>query len=274
MSKILFPTDFSEASEKAFPYAHSFAQFLNRSIEVVHYYHPVMNDLSGVDYNLAKELQDMKTEQMEKFIDRLDLGEVEVKTSVQVGFPIQTIVERSKEDEVSLIIMSTKGEKNALDRWLGSISSEVSVKARCPVILVPSGEHKAELKNVLYATSHESLNEKSVRRLQNLIQQLGAAVHFLYVAPDEVQSENVRNEVIDMLFADGEPNFSFSIHLIEGDDPVEGINQYIKENTIDLVIMYNVTRSFWKGLVHRSTTRQMAFNTQAPLLIMHQKDHD
>lgn len=274
MSKIIFPTDFSKTSEAAFDFAASFARFLNRSIEIVHYYHPVMNDLSGVDYNLAKELQDMKTEQMEKFVERLNKEGVEVNTSIQVGFPIQTIVDRSKEDEVSLIIMSTKGEKNALDRWLGSISSEVSVKARCPVILVPEGEHSAELKNVLYASSHESLNEKSIRKLQNLIQQLGAAVHFLYVAPDDSEKDNIRKEVIDMLFADGEPNFSFSFHLIEDDEPVDGINTYIKNNTIDLLIMYNVSRSFWQSLVHESKSRKMAFNTQVPLLIMHQKDHD
>ena len=274
MSKIIFPTDFSKASQDSFDYAASFARFLNREIEIVHYYHPVMNDLSGVDYNLAKELQDMKTEQMEKFLGRLDTDDVQVSTSVQVGFPIQTIVERSKEDEVSLIIMSTKGEKNALDRWLGSISSEVSVKAHCPVILVPEGQYTADLKNVLYATSHESLNEKSVRRLQNLIQQLGASVHFLYVAPDDSDKENLRNEVIDILFADGEPNFAFSFNLIEGEDPVDGINQYIKENPIDLLIMYNLSRSFWKSLVHKSKTRKMAFNTKVPLLIMHQKDHD
>jgi nucleotide-binding universal stress UspA family protein len=274
MAKILFPTDFSEASEASFPYARSFAEFLKRDIELVHYYHPVMNDLSGVDYNLAKELQDMKTEQMANFASRLDHKDVTVTTTVQVGFPVQTLVERSKEESTTLIIMSTRGEKNALDRWLGSISSEVSVKSHCPVILVPPGTTKIGLENVVYATSHEALNEKSIRRLQNLIQQLGAAVHFCYVAPEGAQTDTVKNEIIDILFADGEPNFSFSIHLIEDESPVEGINEYVSQNETDLIIMYNVDRGFWEGILHRSISKEMSFNSKAPLLIMHSKDHD
>ncbi len=272
MSKILFPTDFSSASENAWPTAKAFANFLNRKIEVAHYFHPVTTDVSGVDYNLAKELQELKEEQMNSYVEGLDTQGVEVTSTVQVGFPIQSMVERSKEDEVSLIIMSTQGEKHALDRWLGSVSSELSVKARCPVILVPDGDHKVTFENVLYATSHESLDVSSIRRLQDLIQQLGAAIHFLYVAPDDTNRESLSSQLLDTLFADGEPNYSFTIEILEEDDVISGINNYVKENQIDLTIMYNVTRTWWKSLVHKSVSKRMAFNTKTPLLVMHQDD--
>jgi hypothetical protein len=36
--------------------------------------------------------------------------------------------------------------------------------------------------------------------------------------------------------------------------------------------MYNVARSWWKSLVHRSMSKRMAFNTKTPLLVMHQDD--
>jgi nucleotide-binding universal stress UspA family protein len=272
MSKILFPTDFSETSEKAWPTAKAFAQFLQRSIEVAHYFHPVTTDVSGVDYNLAKELQELKDEQMKNYMESLDTSGVNVTSSVQVGFPIQSMVERSKEEETSLIVMSTQGERHALDRWLGSVSSELSVKARCPVILVPEGKHSMTFKNVLYATSHESLNDQSIRRLQNLIQQLGAAIHFLYVAPKDADRDALSKQLLDTLFADGEPNFSFSVEILNSDDIISGINGYVKENQIDLTIMYNVSRSWWKSLVHKSTSKRMAFNTETPLLVMHQDD--
>ncbi len=272
MSKILFPTDFSSASENAWPTAKAFATFLKRSIEVVHYFHPVTTDVSGVDYNLAKELQDLKEEQMDNYVKALDTEGLDVSSIVQVGFPIQSMVERSKEEEVSLIVMSTQGEQHALDRWLGSVSSELSVKARCPVILVPDGKHSNSFKNVLYATSHESLDVGSIRRLQNLIQQLGAAIHFLYVAPDDTNRESLSSQLLDTLFTDGEPNFSFTIEILEQEDVIEGINKYVKENHIDLSVMYNVSRSWWKSLVHRSMSKRMAFNTQTPLLVMHQDD--
>ena len=272
MSKILFPTDFSSASENAWPTAKAFAKFLNRDIEVVHYFHPVTTDVSGVDYNLAKELQELKEEQMENYVKNLNTDGLKVDSTVQVGFPIQSMVERSKEEEVTLIIMSTQGEQHALDRWLGSVSSELSVKARCPVILVPDGTHAESFENILYATSHESLDVASIRRLQNLIQQLGAAIHFLYVAPDDSNRDSLSSQLLDTLFADGEPNYSFTIEILEQDDVISGINNYVKENQIDLTIMYNVTRSWWKSLVHRSMSKRMAFNTETPLLVMHQDD--
>lgn len=272
MSRILFPTDFSSASEKAWPTAKAFANFLQRDIEVVHYFHPVTTDVSGVDYNLAKELQELKQEQMKSYIEALDKDGVEVETTVQVGFPIQSMVQRSKEEEVSLIIMSTQGEQHALDRWLGSVSSELSVKARCPVILVPEGKHSNAFKNILYATSHDSLENNSIQRLQNLIQQLGAAIHFLYVAPDEHDREDLSSQLLDTLFTDGEPNFSFTLEVVEKEDVIEGINDYVKKNNIDLTVMYNMTRSWWKSLVHSSISKRMAFNTETPLLIMHQDD--
>jgi hypothetical protein len=56
--------------------------------------------------------------------------------------------------------------------------------------------------------------------------------------------------------------------FLEGEDPVAGIEQSIREQKVNLLVMVPRQHDFWDILFNRSTTRQMAFQTPVPLLVL------
>ncbi|MBN1486012.1 MAG: universal stress protein, partial [Anaerolineae bacterium] len=53
------------------------------------------------------------------------------------GNPARKILETAKEEDISLIVLGTRGPSNVTDFILGEVSSEVLRYASCPVFLVP-----------------------------------------------------------------------------------------------------------------------------------------
>lgn len=59
---------------------------------------------------------------------------------VDVGHPADRLVAAAEDEEASLIVLGSHGPRSPL---LGSISAEVSRRARCPVVVVPPGADAA-----------------------------------------------------------------------------------------------------------------------------------
>ena len=53
------------------------------------------------------------------------------------GNPARKIVQMTKDENVSLIVLGTRGPSDVKDLLLGDVSTEVLRYARCPVFLVP-----------------------------------------------------------------------------------------------------------------------------------------
>ena len=68
------------------------------------------------------------------------------------------------------------------------------------------------------------------------------------------------------------PDFSFEIAEVDGETVAEGLNNYIQDHPMDLVVMVNLHRKFWDGLFHKSRTKQMALTTKTPLMVLHMEE--
>jgi nucleotide-binding universal stress UspA family protein len=55
---------------------------------------------------------------------------------VDIGHPADRLVSAADDEEASLLVVGSHGPRSSL---LGSISAEVSRRARCPVVVVPPG---------------------------------------------------------------------------------------------------------------------------------------
>jgi nucleotide-binding universal stress UspA family protein len=133
---ILFATDFSPASEAAFPYLLSLAHCYDSKVIVAH---AVTIDLvagtTPVPPPEDLDWQDAKQE-MAKYADGRDFEGLRHEFLVEKGYPPAVISDLITHEGVDLVVLGTHGRKGFSKLVLGSVAEQIFRKARCPVLTV------------------------------------------------------------------------------------------------------------------------------------------
>lgn len=145
ISKILFPTDFSELSEGAAPHAALVARAHGAELIVLHLVEPVVaNTPSAVGVMpVVDEITSEDRERIRRFAER-HFGGLPVHTEVRHGFPARDISPYAASVQADLIVIGTHAD-GILKRIIhGSVSKSVLESSPCPVLMVPLAAIKAE----------------------------------------------------------------------------------------------------------------------------------
>ena len=139
--QILFPIDFSECSEKVFPFALEMAQKFDAKLHLLF----VARDISYLTMlaiprdrlmNTSTEIASAGENQMKAFCDKQLSGFPNHETKVVIGDPAEEIVKFADEQGIDMIVMATHGRKG-LDRTLmGSVADHVIKNAAMPVLTI------------------------------------------------------------------------------------------------------------------------------------------
>jgi nucleotide-binding universal stress UspA family protein len=125
-TEILFPTDFSPASEAAGRIARAMALEASARLHVLHVVPPVTDPsvfqehLTRVGQGLAEGLR--------------------IETALRTGLAGRTIVHYAREKGIGLIVLGTHGRTGFSHAILGSVAETVVRLAPCPVLTVPAGQ--------------------------------------------------------------------------------------------------------------------------------------
>jgi len=144
IKRIIVPTDFSDESKKAFPYATALAQKFGATIALL-YVVPTHLALSIEQLGLVLEEERLK-ERARKELPRFRQAEldakIQVSTMVREGGPAHEICRAAEIAPAGLIIMSTHGHTGFKRFMLGSVTARVLRHAPCPVLVVREREHE------------------------------------------------------------------------------------------------------------------------------------
>lgn len=150
VKKILFPTDFSEASHFALSYATQLAKMYSAEIEIVHIMFDEANIVSFylpqmTMQNISDEFEEGATKQFDEFIESAeDLKDIKYSRKILKGTPYNEIVKEAEVGEFDLIVIGTHGRTGLEHVLFGSTAEKVVRKAPCPVLTVrPKGSVNA-----------------------------------------------------------------------------------------------------------------------------------
>lgn len=141
ITKVLFPTDFSEGAVYAFPYAIDMVKRHQAELHLVHVIYDIF-DATGLHVphtsvdTLYKELQESAEKQLSLFAldQRKDIPRTQ--TAVLHGVPYEELLKYAQQNGIDLIVIGTHGRKG-LDRIIfGSTAERVVRNAFCPVLTV------------------------------------------------------------------------------------------------------------------------------------------
>ena len=139
--KILFPTDFSDVSMSALGYVKQLKEGGAKTVVLLHVIDQrslqAIEQYAGTkSMTLEQEIMVQAEKEIEKIEDELKQSGFEVKTLIKTGYPIITILEAEKEEDVSIIVIGSHGKSNLEEMFLGSVSEKVIRKSKRPVLII------------------------------------------------------------------------------------------------------------------------------------------
>lgn len=138
LSNIVFGTDFSKASDKAFELALKIAHSLNCEL---HIFHALDISLTHIERNMSQDEIEQKIREAYrmirfKYVSKMK-GNKNYSMDVWEGIPYVEIVKYSREKHADLIVMAHNSRKLDTDGpKIGSNMEQVIMRAGCPVISV------------------------------------------------------------------------------------------------------------------------------------------
>ncbi len=280
---IVIATDFSDESLIAYHYAHRLASHFQASLKVIHAFQIFVNtarpELTELATPSISDLQKLNEDRMLEFIQQMNNSldsetlvatQVNVTTEVKVGFAAECLIEISKDPSVDLLVLGTSGEKNWLDRLLGSVSVEVSQGAHCPVLLVPQKAVFRGIRHILYGVSQESAKPNTLRITVDWAKYFQSKVHFVHVDTDSHDGlqETTRHFFIHYIDQYA-PDLPYSLSAINATSVMKGLWGYSVKNEVDLVVVVSHHRDFWERFNHHSVSKELSLHARLPILYLY-----
>ncbi len=137
--KILFAHNATPAAERALIYLEHLARQEEAEVVVLHVYQSLERYSATAGYiQLVEQLETVAHEVVSDTVEYLQNAGVSAVGAVAAGSSTaRVIVEMARDEEVSLIVLGTRGPTQVSDLLLGDVSTEVLRHAPCPVFLVP-----------------------------------------------------------------------------------------------------------------------------------------
>ena len=273
IKNILVPIDFSITSRDAYRYALKLSESLNAKLTVTHVIQNLVmvSDVMIAPFPLVDRIQIMRD--IEQFISEEGGSKNEVDIEILEGNVVDVLTELSKSNKTDLIVIGTTGLSDVLSKLFGSISTELSNKAHCPVVLVPRGAEWQPLEQIMYASNYDSVNADTIKEITNFAINIGADIHFVNVKSYDPVFE-IKEKELDWkeLFKNLDSNLYYETHTIYGNDTSEELNKYSETNNINMMAFVSKHRNFWGNLIHKSVTENSAISTTIPMLVIHIDD--
>ncbi len=144
--KILFPTDFSDASRKAMEYIKELKESGTEEIVLLNVIRPQYYYLSEDSFikDVKGPVEELKKEARQKLIalaTELQEGGFKVKAVLAMGIPFSKILEVAQKEEVSSIFLGSQRKSLLKKIFLGSVSEAVTRKSEHPVFIIKDDSH-------------------------------------------------------------------------------------------------------------------------------------
>jgi nucleotide-binding universal stress UspA family protein len=138
--KILFPTDFSDVSQKAVKYIKQLKGAGAQEVIVLHVIDEkellVLSRVPDQYLQITAQLKKEIAKEMAAIEADMTTEGFRVKLKVETGKPFTEIMMTAAEEKVSIIVVGSHGRSNIEDMLMGSVSENVIRHAKVPLLVI------------------------------------------------------------------------------------------------------------------------------------------
>jgi nucleotide-binding universal stress UspA family protein len=216
--QILYPTDISEASLPALPYAVSLARWYGARLTVLHVV-PTFDPMQirpGRLEDPAQIVQPPTRDEvlgvMQQSIEAGTPADVELVLSAEAGDAAGVIIDQALTIPADLLVMGTHGRSGFDHLLFGSVTEKVMRRAPCPVLTVPPHARPADagevaFRRILCAIDFSPGSLQALGCALDLARRASGAVTVLYaidvlaeeepaVSPDRLHLDEYRQQLV------------------------------------------------------------------------------
>jgi nucleotide-binding universal stress UspA family protein len=142
MRRILFASDFSKASGKAFTTAVTMAKANQATLTILHVIVPFVPIVPEQYINtvtweqIDRQARRWSQRQLVKLVDRAKKAGIRAVGLLLEGDPAQQIVRAARSKRADLLVVGTHGRTGLSKLFVGSVAARVVATASCPVATV------------------------------------------------------------------------------------------------------------------------------------------
>ena len=283
IQKILFPTDFTATSERAFSAAARLADVFDAELHVLNAAveaYELSDDPMG-HLNLRRESGDTWSDAV---TPGLFNGSRVVHAQVRGSSPSDGILEYADQHAVDLIVMATHGRRG-LDRFLlGSVAEEIVRRANCPVLTLRDPAKAAgDWKRILVPLDFDESASATLAYAMGLAASSGAELDLLHVIEEAVFPtiygvdsfavavpslvEDSRHALTDLAERTDGPTAPYTCHVRIG-HPATEIAGFAAENDADLIVMATHGYTGIQHLILGSVAAKVVRTAPCPAITM------
>lgn len=247
LKNILFPTDFSQASRDALPFARKLAQVYGSTILVAHAIPPephLQVVLDRVPPQDEVVWQDVR-HRFENFLHGCSFGTVPWKPVLDRGDLAELIPAIIEEQKVDLIVLGTHGRRGVSKLILGSSAEKVYRSASCPVLTVGPKAHERpdwKIRRILCPIDTAEDPDPVLRYALSIAEENQAELIILEAVPmvpwqhrSDVEAQSRR--ALDSLIPESAKDWCTPDVVVRWDYPPDAILEEAQDRNADLIVM-------------------------------------
>ncbi len=279
MMNILIPTDFSENSHAAIRYALEYFADIAVNFYILHISlkNPstveekpeVIHDSFGGNQVLNSPSIMLK--------EQIESCKLITKNTEHTFIPIydnvhlvEAIRKQVKEKEIHFILMGTKGASSANKNELGSNTSNVITKVKCPVFIIPENASFKKINNIAFLTDYNCIyRNKVISALSYTLKLQAAALRVLHIRSQnspltEFQTDN--KGFLHSFFKETKHSF----HFLEHKKIETGIQDFVETWEINMVAIVGKNLNLIQRLLFKPMSDTSSYQSEIPFLILHE----
>lgn len=272
MKKILVPTDFSETATNALIYARGMNSTLNGLIQLVHVHKPEAIYVESSPM-IDERVEQIRRDDFDRLVNRINNSWTAASEDVlpidgifKVGFVAQELEKLCQTEEAEpLIVVGSVGASGPLKKIFGSVSTQIAKTSKSPVLIVPADATYNKISDLVFTLDNLTVDVRCLPKVLDFAAAFDAQVHLLHIGEQDVYP----GDAIVNIARSSHPKLQVHFKSLPGNNPVEIIDQYAIQHSVDMIAMATQERGFFGDLFHKSITKNMALHTSIPLLILH-----
>lgn len=276
MRKILIPTDFSENALNAIKYGLELFKYDRCEIYVLHAYSDEVYNTKGLlvraEFDALKQQVFLNSEANLKKLKKEILTfspnpKHEIITRSEFETLVDSVNDLADKENIDVIIMGTRGKTNDKKLSFGSNTLNVVKYVKCPVLAVPNSFKKGTPSKILFPTDYLlPFKRREIKLLSTMAANFVAGITFLHISKfDQLSYRQLDNKAF--LKSNIENNKADFVTIM-GEGLTSTINNYIKSNGIDMLVMVNARHSYLENILYTSTIDKIGLSLELPFLIL------
>jgi nucleotide-binding universal stress UspA family protein len=271
MKRILVPTDFSLASKSSLKFAVALATRSKADIYVLH-----VNEVPLlVETTFGIQPLSPDAEALQKVVvtanKAFDTMKKELPCDVSISFKtindtvVSGIREYIDENDIDLVIMSTRGTSDIDDFFVGSTAEKIVRLSPVPVMSIPKETTFEDIKNIVFPSVLDFDQDDLIVRLKELQQLLNAKLHILLInTPEHFHSDQQAKEKLER-FARHYELTNFTLNFRSHQSERTGILEFLNESHGDMIAMATHGRTGFMHIIKGSIAEDVLNRIDQPI---------